>query len=480
MTAVADHPAGWSGVGAISVGQRVTPVSHGRILLAAIPIAAVIILGMALGLRPLTAAGVGAAIVAAIVSPPLGLLLLAFMGSLKQPDVLPVPGFNFVLMGAVLLGCIYRLPIDRPRVRLTAPLLLLLAFFLYAFAQQSPEMIAGYQSEEARRIGSQLIQLATLVGTAIAAGYIMSGRRPYPFMAACLAAALLASLLTIATYDNPVASSPLAGLLAHTDDGTRAVGPFGNPNYFGESLATGMATALGWGISAGGRAVRWLLVGVAVLVGAALALSLSRGAIAALLAGLACLAILRSRPLGAALVILGLVGVVVVYPAFVEWRLGGVAYSALNESDSSRLDAVLAGPQLFLSSPLFGVGFGQYSSLSAQFTEGHFSIGSHNWYMNVLAEQGLVGAVLWSLLLVSVVLQLRSRAVPARLVGFGVLAVFAAGSLFTTQPASFQTAVLPLIVICAALVGDWKQTTEPDQFSSSPPGETGDRPVEAA
>lgn len=459
---------------------RASPANDGLILLVAVPVAAMILVGMAGRFGPLTTLGGAAAIVAGVLSPPIGLVLLAFLGPLKQADILPAPGFNFVLVGATLLGCIYRLPIDRPRVRLAAPVLLLLSFFLYAFAQQSPEMLAGYPGEEPRRIASQLIQLAALIGTAIAAGYVLSGRRPFIVLAASLGAACFASVLTMATVDSGVATSPFSGLLAHTDDGTRAVGPFGNPNYFGEFLATAIATAVAWSLAASTRAQRWLLIGVAILVGIALALSLSRGAIVALLAGIACLALLRSRPLGAGLVALGFVGVLLVYPAFVEWRLGGVAYSALDASDSSRLDAVLAGPQLFLSSPLFGVGFGNYSVLSAQFTEGHYSIGSHNWYMNVLAEQGLVGAVLWSLLLVSVVLQLRSRPLPARWLGFGVLAVYAAGSLFTTQPASFQTSVLPVIVICAALVGDWTAAEPQDRMAGAPRTAIGSRAMETA
>ena len=474
MATVVGQPAASGALRATHTASGAPQATNGRLLLAAAPIAGAIVLGMLWDIQSLTAIAAIAALLSAVVSPPVGLILLAFMGPLKSPDVIPPPGFNFALLGAILMGCIYRLPIDRPRVRLTAPALLLLAFLLYAFVQQSPEMIAVYLGDEPHRLGGRLIQLAACAGTAIAAGYVVSQQRPYVFLAAGLGAACVASLLTISENYGGVASSPLADVLTQTDNGIRAVGSFGNPNYFGQFLATAIATAVGWSLLTTQRMLRWLLLGVAVLAGAALALSLSRGAIGALLAGMACLAMLRSRPLGAAFVVLGLVGAVVVYPAFVEWRLGsatGAAYSALNASDAYRLSAVLAGPQLFLSSPLFGVGFGQYSVLSAQFTAGHFAIESHNWYINVLAEQGLVGAVLWALLLVSVVLRLRVRPAPARLVGFGVLAVYTAGSLSTTQPTDLQTSVLPLIVISAALVGDWSQATSIGPLRPDPHGE---------
>jgi hypothetical protein len=421
-------------------------------------IVAIILGGMTLGIRPLTLAGAAIAIVSAVISPPIGLFVIAFLGPLRQPDVLPAPGFNILLVGSTLLGCVYRLPVDRPRIRVPAPLVIVLAFTFYAFVQQLPEMLTGYTGEEPYRIGFQFFQLCGLVGTAIAAGYVMSGNRPWIFLAASLGALTVAGALTWATFETGPAGSPFAGLLAASEDGSRAVGPFGNPNYFGEFLATGIVTAAALATVAVGRTERGLLFLVALVGGAAVALSLSRGAIVATLAGLASLAVLRSRFLGAALVMAGVVIILFAYPAFVEFRLGPsseTAYSELNASDASRFDAVLAGPQLFLTSPLFGVGFGQYSALSARFTEGHISIGSHNWYMNVLAEQGLVGVVLWASFLISLVVCLRKRPEAPRIVGLAVLATFAAGSLFTTQPASFQTSVLPVIVISATLVANW-------------------------
>jgi O-antigen ligase len=431
-------------------------------LAVAIAICVATLVGMALGFNGLTLVAAGSALVAAVIAPPVGLLILAFLGPLKPPDVIPSPGFDLFLVGAILLGCVYRLPIDRPRIALPAPLLVLLAFFLYVTVQQLPEMLSGYAGEAAHRIGFLYIQLAALVGAAVAAGYILKDRRPGPYLAMSLSAACVAAYLAISMPGNQADAGPLAGLIAMTDDGTRAVGPFGNPNYFGHFLAAAVALAIAWAAITRERGRQWALVAVGFLIGYALTLSLSRGAIAALLAGILGLAFSRSRVLGVAVIVGGLAAVLIIYPAFIQWRLenlngyaSGSAYQALQASDSSRLDAVLAGPQLFLTAPLFGIGFGQYSELSSQFTSLHFAIGSHNWYMSVLAEQGVVGAALWVLLLATVAYKLWHRPAPARWVGFAVLGVFIAGSAFVTQPVSFQTAILPVIVITAALVADW-------------------------
>jgi O-antigen ligase len=431
-----------------------------------------ILAGMLLGARAVTLAGVGAAIVGAVISPHVGLFVLAFMGPLKQPDVLSAPGFNVLLAGAIMVGCVYRLPIDRPRIGIPVALFILLAFWSYVFVQQLPEMVGGYVGEESRRIAYQFFQLCALVGAAIGGGYVLSGRRPWWLLGSLVGATAVAALLTIASYD-AVGGSPFAGLLATSDaDASRAVGPFGNPNYFGEFLATAIVMAIGLTLVTNRVGVRAALVAIAVVAAVALALSLSRGAIVALLVGLGCLAFMKSRGLGLAFVALGVLGVGVLYPAFLEWRLGtasAMEIAALNASDSGRFDAVLAGPQLFLSSPLFGVGFGQYSVLSARITEGHIAIGSHNWYMSVLAEQGLVGAVLWALLLTTVFLHLRTRVPPARLIGLSVLATYAAGSMFTNQPSSFQTSVLPLLVVVAAMVARWGPDEDPGAVRLSGP-----------
>jgi hypothetical protein len=73
----------------------------------------------------------------------------------------------------------------------------------------------------------------------------------------------------------------------------------------------------------------------------------------------------------------------------------------------------------------------------------------------VLAEQGLLGVVLWVLMLVSVATWLRSRPPQPRTIGIAMLGGLIIGCMFLSPPVSLQTSVLPAIVLTAALVGNW-------------------------
>ena len=434
-----------------------------RIVAPALVIGGAILAGMGWSIAPLTLAGALAAIIAGLVAPPVGLAVIAFMGPLQPPLVVPSPGFDAILVGAVALGCVYRLPLDRPRIRITAPLLLLSGFVLYVAGQQMPDLIAGYVGDQGHLVAYQFGQLLTGFGAVVVAAYVLRGRSPYPFLAVGLASAVLAALLAVVTFDNPGVGAPIYGLLAHSGFDQRAVGSFYNPNYFGVFEAIAMITAVGWMLGARSRRLRWVLLATAIVLGLAVALSLSRGAAIALAAGLACLGFSRSRARTGTVIAAGLlVAVVLLFPLFVQWRLSttsgsasGDAYALLAQSDEGRLSGVLAGPQLFLSSPIFGIGWGYYSAMSSQVAGPGFAMAAHNWYVNVLAEQGIVGTVIWMLLLVALVIALKSRPAFPRSMGFGVLGAYAVASLFLEPPGSFQTSALPVLVIVAALVGDW-------------------------
>jgi O-Antigen ligase len=433
--------------------------SEYRPLLAALPVGAAIVAGMALNLAPLMAGAVLAACVAAVVSPPVGLAILALMAPLKPPPVIPAPGFNAVLVGATLLGCVYRLPIDRPALRTSAPLLLLLGFVLYVSVQQVPEMLSGYLGAEGHLVGYQFGQVLTLAGLVVASAYVLRGRRPWPFVGAALLSAVVAAVVAIATFDHP-AAGPLGNLVGVSDAGSRAVGPFGDPNYFGLFEATAIASGIVWLAVARSWGLRLLLLGASMMMAFAFAIALSRGASIALLAGLAGLAFTRSRRAGVIAVAAAIVVATLVYPLYVDWRVtvdsGGpsaYAYAILAQSDQGRLGAALAGPQLFASSPVFGIGFGHYSFMSGQYVG--IPIAAHDWYLNVLAEQGIVGIALWIPMLASIAIALSRTSRSARSVGYAVLVTYMVGSAFLEPPNSVQTSAFAVIVIVAALVGNW-------------------------
>ncbi len=147
-----------------------------------------------------------AGIVAAILLPPLGLVVLAFMGPLKPPSVIPAPGFDAILVGALLLGCVYRLPTVQTRLRAGPALLFMSGFVLYVFVQQLPDMVSGYAGDSGHDVGYLFIQLMTGFGAVIAAALVLRGRSPYPVLVALVLSATAAAGLGILTaHDLPLA-----------------------------------------------------------------------------------------------------------------------------------------------------------------------------------------------------------------------------------------------------------------------------------
>ena len=100
-------------------------------------------------------------------------------------------------------------------------------------------------------------------------------------------------------------------------------------------------------------------------------------------------------------------GAVVIYPAFLNARLN-VSYGdasdpnatiGQNESDLTRRIVFGAGISLFESSPIGGVGFGQFQFLSPLHVSGSDVTYPHNAYLRILAEQGILGVAAFIALL---------------------------------------------------------------------------------
>ena len=432
------------------------------VIVPAAMICAVVIGGMSLGSGGLILVGAGLALLSALLAPEVGLAVLAFLAPQLAPPGIPTPGLNLLLAAALVMGCVYRLPLDRPRLRLSTSGVFLLGFVIYVIAQQLPTMLDGYGGDLGRTVGYLFFQLMAGFFTILAAAYILRGRSPIPVLAMALAGAFVATIVAVLTFDQPVSGPPFAGLVATTDLGMRAAGPFGNPNYMGTFAVVTLVAIAGIWTAISAPLGRLLLVGVAVVCVVALVQAQSRGAVVAGFAGIAAIVWLRSRPLALAIVGVGLVTAVLIYPAFVEWRLTNLrgapsdaGYVAMTESDDARLQAALAGPAMFLSEPIFGVGFGAFEEKSVEVSGLETGINSHNWYVNVLAEQGITGGLLWLGATLAVAAELRARRGPARLVGVGVFTTMSVGFLFLEGPTSFQLIAVPSLFLIAALVSDW-------------------------
>ena len=391
------------------------------------------------------------AIVTSVVSPLIGLVVLALIAPLARPQVIPVPGLFVVMVAAMLFGMVLRLPVDRPRLRLPSiEVLLLAAFLLYAAAQVAAGRISGYSGGRGMEIASTTARLTEAVVTFGIAYIVLRRRSPYPVLTAVLASAVFACVIAMTQLQGT--EGPFANLMEPVGESGRISGVFGDPNMFGSYLAAMITLAVALAVSTDSRRIRWTLLALAGLLSIPLLLTQSRGALVAITAGLISIAFTKGRRTGFAAVAVVALMVVVAYPIFAEWRFGadsGDTGLSTAADASGRVGAWESGLRLFASSPLFGIGYGQFIEAA------DVGIGAHNWYVQVLAELGLVGFALWALFIAATFMTLRTRAEPARRVGYSVLVVWMAASLTLTPPIVFRMTGPVLAIVAAACVAVW-------------------------
>ncbi len=201
----------------------------------------------------------------------------------------------------------------------------------------------------------------------------------------------------------------------------RAFGTFGQPNPFGACLGLALPLAIGWLYTRYlNRAMRFsagtgALFGLVVLLIGGLIASWSRGAWAGAAAAVGLMIVFAPRRLAVGLAIGGGVALIGgaalisgVIPASVQARIGdftadlsgfqdvrGQVITAANYAVLERLAHWQAGLAMADAHPWLGVGFGAYEAaypdyrlMNWPFPLGH----AHNYYINLLAETGIVGA----------------------------------------------------------------------------------------
>lgn len=393
------------------------------------------------------------ALAVSVISPFTGMIALAFAAPLARPLVIPAPGIYVAMAAAMLFGVILRLPIERPRLRWPSPEVVLLgAFLVYVTSHVLGGRLVGDVGQSGEVIRSSFARLTEGVMTFGVAHIVLRGRSPYPVLAALLFSALLGSIVAISQIVG--AEGFFGDLIKPTEVLGRITGTFVDPNYFGAYLAAMITLAVASAVNAQAPRLRLGLLALAVPLSVALAFTQSRGAIAALLAGLIAIAFTRSRRAG--LVATGILVIVTAigYPAFSEWRFGDNADAVAGNVSADALTAGRAGAwfsgaDLFASSPLFGVGFGQFRD------ESSVGIAAHNWYVQVLAELGIAGFALWALFTAAILLALRRKSKPARAVGYPVLVVWMVAGLSLAPPTAFEVTGPVLIIVAAASVAVW-------------------------
>jgi O-antigen ligase len=222
---------------------------------------------------------------------------------------------------------------------------------------------------------------------------------------------------------------------------------FYDPNILARYLAlaiTALAACIAWG---GARRDLWLAAGTCALALVALAFSYSITGFAAVIAGLAIVAVLRWRWRGVAAVAgLGLAGLVALVIA------GGAPTSDIEDYrkiDSGHADLIAGGVDLAQDRPLAGWGSGAFGRAFYEQIEPARTTVSHSEPITVAAEQGAIGLLVYVALLVAALATLLLDRPGASLARTAIAACFVAmlvSSLgytgFTTDPATWALLAL--------------------------------------
>jgi O-antigen ligase len=189
-------------------------------------------------------------------------------------------------------------------------------------------------------------------------------------------------------------------LYGQTLVGGRLTGLDLNPNYLGSLLVMPLVAAVGMAWTR--RRPIWLVAAVPCL--AALIGTQSRGALLAMLAGLALIVLVAASPrqrvwlVGAGITAAGLLAL-----GGLAWleevALGGRSDAELERNNQIRADAARFALRVINDHPLRGIGYGMFPPYAQRTPSVGVYINTHNDYLRLAAEGGLIMLVLFLVLL---------------------------------------------------------------------------------
>lgn len=357
-----------------------------------------------------------------------GLPLLVAIVYLNLSDVVarrtPIPSLLQPLILVLLITVVLYRREFQPRSIAAMPLVLLsVVYCVVLFARSAWVSDIGAADERIAETLRGVVLL--LVAGALTVSWTVLRRSLAAF---ALGGALLASLTLIQAatgrFDidfGGLARSEVGTIYASVAD-VRAGGPVGDPNFYGQILvmAFPIAAFLGWSELRTQRRIVYL--GSAAIIAAGAVLTYSRGALLALaLVGLLTVKLLRIRILHVA--VLALL-VMLLVPANLTRRFVTLGPSDAVEGiqrDSSldrRLLDAAAAATMFGDRPLIGMGTGSFSHFYGTYAN---QVGSparqydaleakqvpHSLYLEIAAENGLLGLLSFGALIAAAFLMLK-------------------------------------------------------------------------
>ncbi len=193
---------------------------------------------------------------------------------------------------------------------------------------------------------------------------------------------------------------------ANTDAAGRLAGGIGDPNELAALLVPAIVLAFVLIPMTRLLSTRAALIVSVGISGYALVSSQSRGGIIALAAAALAGVVWGGRQRGRILLgVVGALSAVAAYIAFTPLALG--RFSSFGGGGTGRTDIWAVALKVFRAHPIQGVGIGNFPVVEGQYAAGRISIAridlvldtpkvTHNTYLNVLADLGLVGLVLFA------------------------------------------------------------------------------------
>ncbi len=351
-------------------------------------------------------------------------LLVPFLAWLPDSGVRGVNALHLTLGGALAGWTVQRVMRRQPVLRagrLVLPLVLLIAVCGLAWlrgAALPPN--PGYHAAAAGLDAFRAVVSLTVYFVTFAIARGARERRIVAF-------AILAGL---------AAESAVTIVLGANGPGGRALGSIGHPNELGAFLAVGTVAAAALFTGVRGPFARLALVALVAAGGWAIFLTLSRGALVALAAGLVVVAAHGSRRI-AVLVLVVFAAAPWWLPQAVKDRIAHTGEprpgsSGLDHASQLRIDTWRAIGKIAGRHPFDGVGF---SGLAAVLPETGAELGAevagtaHNSFLRVLGEAGILGALVLVWVMVRSGWLAREAARVARTAFDRQLGVALAGSL---------------------------------------------------
>ena len=411
--------------------------------------------------------GVAAAI--SLVSPVTGLAMFAIIMPMHETELLAPIRVDAIMSAAIAMGCLLRLPRDRLALKIHPGIILLLGYVVFS-AISVPPTVSGHPAAWTSTAANQVVRLSTGVGLFLSAAYLFQLIPARVILGLAMIGATIAAFLAIGDFLNVPFEAVLPGLLGNAEvlaesDKVRSAGGFSDSNYLGLFMAPAAVFALGM-LAVTSPRWRPVIAASAILLIAGLASAFSRGSYLGFIAEITMLIWLRSRRAAFAFLVIVSLLAVTLYPAFLEARLGSTLDAAnvanLSRSVNAREGVAAAALAMFASSPLFGVGFGVFQFLSPQYIPGGVTIAtfSHDQYLNILAEQGVVGALLVGAIVVLLALALSKSSSPLRWAAAAMGVAYLILSFFINSLSSFQGSGLLCLVLAAALTPGPSQATQ--------------------